>query len=589
MPGISVRAFGHISGSGTRLVSLLRAGAAWLTGAWALLLARLFFAILVAGALSFPLPQSAADDDSETWYLSDFSSTEPGADFVMYRGSGDGALDALTMPAGTSRVWAADEASNIVIDMSGEWEIDLRVKSLLPPSSRLTLEIGHLAGGVFVPRGVSNNRVVHQEWDELQFEIDTEEHIVNPGERLALRLNNTSPTKDFDIDLNDDSGDSPSHIGSPQEMPEYPGTLIISFTVIDNGGSAGVNFGSLWPGTQDGPEAEQGLGATGADYVMYEGGGDGEADDLAVLAGASRVWVANGAAESTVDMSGLWSVRLWAKSQSSSHSSRLRMRIGLISDGSFIVKGTSVNRSVSRQGGFISFRLTTRDHVISPGEHLAVMLENTSSYGFVIDLNDPSGDSPSYVTAPSGGDRWYLTDLGSRPAITLIVGAETSVNTYIQTRGTHFYISLANGAADGGSATTLVDAGAAFLSNGLAAGNVVINGTDGSSAVVLTVDGETQLTFAGPLSGGTDNVFSPGDLYVVRDASPSQTITVGNATWNASADAVTGTAVSEDYGTVASGAAGSGKTVGLWYWLDVPEGQYAGTYASMFYFQATQQ
>lgn len=63
----------------------------------------------------------------------------------------------------------------------------------------------------------------------------------------------------------------------------------------------------------------------------------------------------------------------------------------------------------------------------------------------------------------------------------------------------------------------LTDSTALFVTNGVAAGDVVRNHTDGGSvAAVLSVDSETQITTDG-LIGGTDNQFDAADMYDVLD------------------------------------------------------------------------
>jgi hypothetical protein len=53
---------------------------------------------------------------------------------------------------------------------------------------------------------------------------------------------------------------------------------------------------------------------------------------------------------------------------------------------------------------------------------------------------------------------------------------------------------VSSGTATGGSATTLIDTGATFQSDGVAVGDVVINDTNGEYGIVTAVDSETQLT-----------------------------------------------------------------------------------------------
>lgn len=73
---------------------------------------------------------------------------------------------------------------------------------------------------------------------------------------------------------------------------------------------------------------------------------------------------------------------------------------------------------------------------------------------------------------------------------------------------------LSSGTATGGSTTTLIDTGATFSTDTVAAGDLVIDDTNKEHAVVKTVDSETQLTFE--LAKGT--AFESTDAYRVVNA-----------------------------------------------------------------------
>jgi len=79
-------------------------------------------------------------------------------------------------------------------------------------------------------------------------------------------------------------------------------------------------------------------------------------------------------------------------------------------------------------------------------------------------------------------------------------------------------VILSSGTATGGSTTTLVDTGANFVGDGVAAGDFVTN--DNSSKVVhglvLTVDDANTITLENPLPGS--NLFENGDSYRIVDA-----------------------------------------------------------------------
>jgi hypothetical protein len=71
-----------------------------------------------------------------------------------------------------------------------------------------------------------------------------------------------------------------------------------------------------------------------------------------------------------------------------------------------------------------------------------------------------------------------------------------------------FPMVAVSGAATGGSATTLVNAGATFLSSGVKNGDIIYNTSTSTSALVTGVNSETTLL----TSGGA---FAAGNNYVI--------------------------------------------------------------------------
>lgn len=63
--------------------------------------------------------------------------------------------------------------------------------------------------------------------------------------------------------------------------------------------------------------------------------------------------------------------------------------------------------------------------------------------------------------------------------------------------------------------TTLIASAATFVTSGVAAGMLIKNTTDGSTAYVISVDSETQLTVSG-LTGGSDNRFDTSDTVTIN-------------------------------------------------------------------------
>lgn len=73
-----------------------------------------------------------------------------------------------------------------------------------------------------------------------------------------------------------------------------------------------------------------------------------------------------------------------------------------------------------------------------------------------------------------------------------------------------FPMTSAAGVASGGSATTLVDATASFLSGGVKIGDVVYNTSTFEAMLVISVDSNTQVTVATGTAG-----FAAGNNYTI--------------------------------------------------------------------------
>ena len=131
-----------------------------------------------------------------------------------------------------------------------------------------------------------------------------------------------------------------------------------------------------------------------------------------------------------------------------------------------------------------------------------------------IDNGDPitlttSGGLPSYSSI---GDASFsgagLDDAASSGHYT----GTTIASTYtVEINGTTSNTDTATGVD---SPIILISSGATFQSDGVSAGDRVTNTTDGSTAEVISVNSETQLTTTA-LIGGTDNTYSSGDSITV--------------------------------------------------------------------------
>lgn len=219
----------------------------------------------------------------------------------------------------------------------------------------------------------------------------------------------------------------------------------------------------------------------------------------------------------------------------------------------------------------------------APPVHRPATVTVPSYINFTVTDNGAAGLSFGTLN-PGTSDNPEQAQPGSS-AVTLTVGAETNSNTSIQTKGDHFAIALSNGVATGGSSTTLVNTGAAFVVDGVAIGDTVYNRTDGSWATITAVTA-TTLTFTGGLAGGGVNTFTAGDDYSVTAASPSATIDISNAKWDIDSGVAGATAMATTYAQVGTSVKGTGTTVELYHWLTVPNGKDPGTYVGLFSYRA---
>lgn len=137
-------------------------------------------------------------------------------------------------------------------------------------------------------------------------------------------------------------------------------------------------------------------------------------------------------------------------------------------------------------------------------------------YGYDMAEGNISGHTPVHVFGYNDGVADTLedvTELGVDitpvPASAITMEIDSSA---VADAGT----VLSSGTATGGSATTLIDTGATFSSDGVAVGDFVANDTTMGHGVVLTIDSETQITLRDAFE--EDGVFSVGDAYRVVTA-----------------------------------------------------------------------
>jgi len=356
-----------------------------------------------------------ANPGSQPWYLTDFTSGVTGADYRMIRGSGNGGTDALMIDTLTSKVWVAavdnatDEASNIYCRMSGTWSVTLWADGEGNSASSLTVDIGVLSGGSFTSKGTSAEQIVDKAGAALNFNVTTTDLNLNPGEYLAVRVNCTSGNKYFDLDVMG-ATNSPCYVTSPATADDYPGTVTISFTVTDYG-TAGINFGSLNPGTSNNAEADQ-TGVQGA--VLLTVAAETNVNCSVETKGdALAITIANGTADS------------------GSSSTTL-----LDADGDFVTNGVEVNdivindtdSSTATITGVAATQLTFSgglsggsDNTFETGDAYSVK-EPTPAY--TIDIGQAKWDTDSDVTGATAMTGTYAQ------ITTSIAGSQTEQNVW---------------------------------------------------------------------------------------------------------------------------------------------------------------
>ena len=129
-----------------------------------------------------------------------------------------------------------------------------------------------------------------------------------------------------------------------------------------------------------------------------------------------------------------------------------------------------------------------------------------------------------------------------------------------------------------------------------------------SAIINFTVEdnGQTGLKFGSLVPGSTDNpelaqngsgavrlslgVETNVNCKVSTKASDfvsgSNTLPIGNATWDTDSNISGATAMTDEYAQITTLSAGNWQDV--WHWLSVPDGQPPGTYTTDFYYEATE-
>lgn len=117
------------------------------------------------------------------------------------------------------------------------------------------------------------------------------------------------------------------------------------------------------------------------------------------------------------------------------------------------------------------------------------------------------------IDRPKGGGK-SLLDVGKTTGIALVMNN-------LQLQFEPQVVKLETGTVTTGDTAgeTLIDSAAAFVTNVVERGDILLNATDGSHATVLRIIGEDELVGT-PLLGGAINEWTSGDSYEVLDHVP---------------------------------------------------------------------
>ena len=159
---------------------------------------------------------------------------------------------------------------------------------------------------------------------------------------------------------------------------------------------------------------------------------------------------------------------------------------------------------------------------VSPMPYLYDIAENNlaSHYIFLKTGSNASVGTTEEIISPQGG---ILTHLSTAEQLQI-------VSSDVDDQG----LLVDSGTATGGSATTLIDSGGGFTA-AATVGDLIINDTDCSVAIILTKTSDTILTVY-KFTEGTDNAFESGDAYRIVNANDTGAAVVGilglDSDWN---------------------------------------------------------
>ena len=170
------------------------------------------------------------------------------------------------------------------------------------------------------------------------------------------------------------------------------------------------------------------------------------------------------------------------------------------------LSATQITLTAALTGGTANtFAAGDAYQVVAP-ESSTVLTDSTASFGA---SGVVAGD---IVKNTTDGSQGIVASLSATQITLTAALTGGTANTFAA--GDAYQVVAATVAA---SATQLNDASATFIADGVVAGSLVTNTTDGSTGTVATVDSETHITLTAALAGGTANTFASGDEYAVGE------------------------------------------------------------------------
>ena len=130
------------------------------------------------------------------------------------------------------------------------------------------------------------------------------------------------------------------------------------------------------------------IGGGKAEYVMYKDSGNGGSD---VIIGSATYWIASQPAQTTLSMSGTWTINLECI-----QGGRADVSIGVVNTTKGPKYDSAAIAAVNLNPGANSITFSLTGFVIEPGEYLAVEIKPKAGTQPVIDVTG-AANSPSYV------------------------------------------------------------------------------------------------------------------------------------------------------------------------------------------------